>query len=119
MRDVQPFRLPRAQAAWGTEHFNSEFKAELESLGHDELPLQKGVSRGSYASDEPFEVMILSVVDDSGSVRVRAGIHYRSLIAGCNCADDPTPVDTLPEYCEVEVTLDKDSGDAEILLLGD
>ena len=70
------------------------------------LPLQQGLRYGSYALEEEVAVSVLSAAVEAGGIRAKLGIHYRSLIAGCQCADDPTPPDTLPEYCEVWCLLD-------------
>ena len=43
--------------------------------------------------------MLLSASEDAGLLRVKAGIFYTGIIAGCSCADDPTPIDELNEYC--------------------
>jgi hypothetical protein len=110
-------QLSGTAAAWGTPEFADILKAELEQLDPAALPLQEGLSHGSYVSGERFEIMINGVTDGDDVIRARAGIHYQSIIAGCSCADDPTPVDELSEYCEVEVTLDKASGAAQVALL--
>ncbi len=112
-------RLPQALGAWGTTEFSAVLKRELEGLDPKVLPLQEGVSRGSYVSGDCFEAMIITASDVGDAIVVRAGIHYRSIIAGCSCADDPTPVDELSEYCEVEILLDKTSGAARVRLLDD
>ena len=50
---------------------------------------------------------------------MNAGIFYRSVIGGCSCADDPTPVDEQAEYCEVVVEIDKVTAEAKVTLLRD
>ena len=42
-----------------------------------------------------------------------------SLIAGCSCADDPTPVEPQPEYCEVELQIEKATGLTAIVFVGE
>ena len=110
-------QLSQAVAAWGTPEFTTILKAELEQIDATVLPLQQGLSHGSYVSGDRFEIMINGVADGGDVIRARAGIHYQSIMAGCSCADDPTPVDELSEYCEVEVVLDKESGAAQVVLL--
>ena len=39
------------------------------------------------------------------------------IIAGCSCADDPTPVDTTTEYCELQLEIDRESAETRVILL--
>jgi len=50
---------------------------------------------------------------------VKAGIFYKSIIAGCSCSDDPSPIDEVDEHCEVMIEIDKRSAEATITLLPD
>jgi hypothetical protein len=61
--------------------------------------------------------MIISVVDEPARLRVKAGLFYTGIIAGCSCADDPTPVDEVSEYCEVCIEIDRDTTEATVTLL--
>jgi hypothetical protein len=93
-------RLPESAAAWDTPEFEDVFRRELGSLGTAELPLQQGLTTG-----------------DAAGIHARAGIFYSGIIAGCSCADDPTPVDEQSEYCEVQVDIDRKTADTVITLL--
>ena len=86
-------------------------------MGVDELPLQQGMSTGSHALDQPVSVMIIRVSDDQDHIHVRAGIFYTGIIAGCSCADDPTPVDEHAEYCEIRLDIDKATAATAVSLL--
>jgi hypothetical protein len=112
-------RLSQSLNAWGTPEFVAVLKQELEQLGADRLPLQQGLSASSVALDDPISVMITGVAEDSGFIHVRAGIFYSGIIAGCSCADDPTPVSENNEYCEVRIDIDKATAEATISLLAD
>jgi hypothetical protein len=109
-------RLPKSVAAWGKPEFNGVLRNELGELGARQLPLQQGLSSGSHALDSRVEAMIISSSDDAGRIHVRAGIFYSSIIAGCSCADDPTPVDEHAEYCEVILVIDKATGETVVTL---
>ena len=61
--------------------------------------------------------MIILVADDEGFIHVKAGIFYSGIIAGCSCADDPTPVDEQNEYCEVQFEINKKTAEATVALL--
>lgn len=109
-------RLSDSLAAWGTPGFNPTFKREAEQLDSGFLPLQQGLALSSQVADSPFSVRVISVSDDAGFIRVRAGIFYAGVIAGCSCADDPTPVDTQNEYCEVRFEISKATAETRIAL---
>lgn len=110
-------RLTRSLAAWEQEGFNAVFKAELEEVSVHELPLQQGLSLSSSVSAEPFQVMVINALADEGAIRVKAGIFYSGIIAGCSCSDDPSPTDLQSEYCEVECTIDRTTGETAVKLL--
>ncbi len=116
MRSIQ---LHNAAKTWGAPNFNDVLKAEIEQLDLAQLPLQAGLSQSSYVSDEPFRAMIISAIEADGYIHVRAGIFYAGIIAGCNCSDDPTPVESQPEYCEALLTINRKTGDATIALARD
>ncbi len=111
--------LHRSVAAFGTGEFKEQFKAEVEQLPADQLPLQKGLSLSSYVSAEPFKVMVISVTDDASTIHVKAGIFYSGIIAGCSCSDDPSPTDVQPEYCDVRFDIDKATAETTPSLLSE
>lgn len=88
-------------------------------MAYGGLPLQQGLARGSMTTDARISAMMLRATDQAGVIRVRAGIFYSSVIAGCSCADDPAPVDENAEYREVELRIDKATGEAEVVLADD
>lgn len=105
--------LPEAARAWGGADFGTALKAELEALGAQALPLLAGMQHGSHVPDTPLEVMALRAQAVPGGVLARVGVFFASVLGGCSCADDPTPVEAQPEYCELEIRLDPVSGRAE------
>ena len=111
--------LPDSLAAWGRADFNQVVQREVEALELHMLPLQQGLAQGSCVSDSAIRVMVLSNGESPETIHVKLGIFYQGIIAGCNCADDPSPVDELPEYCEVVVDIDKHSAVTRISLAGD
>ena len=101
------FSLPRALAAWDTPGFGGIFKQEVEQLDPTSLPLQQGLAGTSAVADEPITVMVLGATATAdGRLRVKAGIFYAGLLSGCSCADDPTPLESQPEYCECWFDID-------------
>ena len=91
-------------------------KRELEKLDGLGLPLQQGLSRSSYTDGRNFGVTVLSVQREGNGLRAKVGILYQGIIAGCACADDPTPESTIDEYCELELII-SESGDTAVRLL--
>ena len=68
--------LSKALAAWGSPDFNTVLKGELEQLGVEQLPLQRGLSAGSYALDTRLSVMVIAAPEQGGVIRAKAGIFY-------------------------------------------
>jgi len=110
-------RLTKALNAWKTPAFEDVLKAEVEQMDAAALPLQQALSQGSYAISENLCAMIIGISEEPSMIRARVGISYASIIAGCSCADDPTPIDELPEYCEVRLDIDRETAETTVTLL--
>lgn len=117
--DETMIHLPQSVRAWNSSRFKDVLKQEIEQLGSRQLPLQQGVSTTSYALDGPFQVMVISVTDASGFIEAKLGVFFSGIIAGCSCADDPTPVEPQNEYCEMRLSIDKTTGQAAVTLVTD
>lgn len=111
--------LRNAVNAWGTPVFNNILKTELEQLGVKQLPLQQGLSFSNVALDTYIKVVLLTSSETENNIIVKASIFYTGIISGCNCADDPGPVDEQNEYCEIQLDIRKISGDTIVSLLVD
>lgn len=110
-------RLSKSLNAWGTPDFAGILKEEIEQLDAAQLPLQQGLSTGSHVLDNKPGAMIIGISDDAEFIHVHAGIFYSSILAGCSCADDPTPVSENSEYCEVGFDIDKKTAETTVILL--
>lgn len=110
-------RLDRSLRAWGTPEFAAVLKQEVAQLGADGLPLQQGMRIGSHVTDDPVTVVINGVAETERTIRVRAGLFFQSVIAGCSCEGDPTPLSENTEYCEVQLDIDKASAATAIALV--
>ena len=106
--------LPKSLHAWNTPQFTATLKRELESLRADQLPLQQELASSSNVLDNPHSVMIIAVDDTVENVRAKVGVFFSGIVAGCSCADDPTPVEAVNEYCELWVEIDKKSAQATV-----
>lgn len=107
---MKPLALPHALAARHRADFEAVFKREVEALAAARLPLQQGLAASSAVADEAFRVMLLDTETTATQLRVKAGVCYAGLVGGCSCADDPTPVEAQPEYCELWFEIDLADG---------
>ena len=108
-------RLPDSVRDWGTAEFAATLKREL--AGHaDELPLQQALSGTSAVADEAITVVLLAARADAARIEARVGIFFAGILAGCSCADDPTPVEPQTEYCELLLEIDRVSGATAVRL---
>ncbi len=107
--------MTKSAAAYGSDGLAQVLKQEIESLDPTLLPLQENLTQGSVAKGEGFSAVVLRVEEDAGSIRAKVAIFYAGVIAGCACADDPTPQNETAEYCEVVFVIQRDGGDAQIL----
>lgn len=110
-------RFTHSLQAWGSARFAEVLKREVEALRVDELPLQQGLAQGSQVLDDARTAMIISFSETDTSICAKVGIFFHGILAGCSCADDPTPVDTLNEYCEVLLTIDKANAETTAMLI--
>lgn len=109
--------LPNALSVWGTPRFEEVLKSEIEQLETDQLPLQQGLSISSHVANSGFTALILNVSEDPGFIHAKAGIFYSGIIAGCSCADDPTPMSEQNEYCEVMLSINRSTAETAVTLL--
>ena len=110
-------QFSNALNAWGTPAFEKILKQEIVQMDAALLPLQQALAQSSYTDGAQRSVMIISMAAEEESVRVKAGIFYSGIIAGCSCTDDPTPMSEISEYCEVQINIDKITAEATFTLL--
>ena len=111
--------LIQSLASWNSEAFEHDFCAEVEALPATLLPLQQGLALSSSVADDPFRVMLISVEETASGLQARAGVFYSGVIAGCSCADDPTPQERQQEYCELEFLIESETAQTTVSLLVD
>lgn len=109
--------LLRALEASGSPDFENILKQEIEALGADRLPLVQALTAGNYIASNAIQAMILAVTQEKDCIRVKAGIFFEGILAGCSCADDPTPVEPQSEYCEIQFDIDRATARASVSLL--
>ena len=116
---IEMIRLTETLNAWGAPDFKDILKKEIEQMDAEQLPLQQGLSTGSYAIGDKLNAMIINVFEEAGFIRVKAGIFYSGIIAGCSCADDPTPVNEESEYCVVQLDINKLTAETTVAILAE
>lgn len=102
--------------AWQSASFLQILKAELEQLAPGSLPLDKAVNQGGYVDDSHITATILSTEESAQTIHARAGIFFTEIVINCGCGDDPMETNT---YCELRISIDKTSGQADFAVLQD
>lgn len=106
--------LRESLAAWGTPAFAATLKRELQRAGAGALPLQQALAQSSAVAGDAIEVMVIGTSDDAQGIRARIGVFFSGIVAGCSCADDPTPVEAQNEYCELLLTIDRRTAETQV-----
>lgn len=108
---IELSHLSRLLSLWGTAEFNPRLLDAVRRLDIESLPLQQALAQGSFVLDRPVNPMVLSVSEEPDHLLVRIGVFYTGVIAGCQCADDPSSDNETNEYCELQLCIDKQSGE--------
>lgn len=111
------FLLPLSLKAWNSDSFNIVLNQELCSLDAGKLPLQQGLQHSSYAISDKLSITVLNREEDATNIIVKAGLLYNGIIAGCSCSDDPTPIDETNEYCDVLISINKQTAETIVKLI--
>lgn len=110
-------KLSKALQANHSPEFNKALKNEIQDLDPNLLPLQQGLSLSSYVGKTPFSAVILNVSEEADHIKIKVGIFYTGIIAGCSCSDDPSPTDEQNEYCELLFSINKETANTDVQLL--
>ena len=110
-------KLSKALQANHSPEFNKTLKNEIQDLDPNLLPLQQGLSLSSYVGKTPFSAVILNISEEADYIKIKVGIFYTGIIAGCSCSDDPSPTDEQNEYCDLLFSVNKNTADTEVELL--
>jgi hypothetical protein len=111
-------RLPRTRdALLHARPLKPALKADLECLQAGELPLQQALRLGGTALTDNLQPMPLHTRRQGMHFTVVFELFFDSIIAGCQCADDPGPVNRLAESARLEILLDTRSSEARISLI--
>lgn len=108
-------RLPLSLRAWGTPDFPAALKRELAEYAAA-LPLQQALTGTSAVANEAVTVVFLDAQTDGARIHAKVGVFFGGILAGCSCADDPTPVEAQTEYCELRLEIDRTSAETGVRL---
>jgi hypothetical protein len=111
--------LTQSLAAWNTPAFAETLQQELANLPQLASQLQQAMEQGSALGSQPPRITLLASREEGETLMVRIGIFYSSIIAGCNCADDPGPMEENTEYCQLALTIHKATADLSITPIAD
>jgi hypothetical protein len=109
-------RLPESVSAWDTADFPATLKREL-ARHAAELPLQQALSGTSAVANEAITVVLLDARADATSIHAKVGIFFSGILSGCSCADDPTPIESQTEYCELMIEIERATTDAVVRIV--
>lgn len=112
-------QLANTLTAWGSPEFAKVFQHEVQQLGVHQLPLQQALRYGNHAVDCRLQAMLLKAEAMEQSLKVKAGIFFCGIIAGCSCTDDIGVDDVHNEYCEMLFDIDRCTASATVSLLPD
>jgi len=110
-------KLTKSISAWNSATFEDTLKQEIEQLDVRQLPLQQALTQSNYTDGKNRKIIIMSVTNETDIIRIKIGIFYTGIVAGCNCADDPSPFDEINEYCELEFEVNKKTAETSVHLL--
>jgi len=106
-------QLTQSLHQWGQPDFEHILKKELQQLHPDQLPLQQAVTEGGLVEDSPIEATIIRSEDDGAHIKVKAGIFFTEMVPSCSCGDEPQ---SKPVYCNINITINKQSGETAFIL---
>ena len=107
-------RFTHSLRNWGSDSFAQTLKDEIECLQKGELPLEQGTSQGGHVDDSNISATILSIVDGDELIQAKVGVFFDEIVGGCSCGDEPI---TENAYCEIQVSIDKKTAEAEFAVI--
>jgi len=106
-------QLTQSLRQWGQPDFEQALKKELQQLDTNQLPLQQAVTEGGLVEDSPIEATIIRSEDNDTHIKVKAGIFFTEMVPSCSCGDEPQ---TKPVYCNINIKINKYSGETAFIL---
>ena len=107
-------KLEKSLGAWNSKGFEQVIKAEIEALRQDVLPLREVVGAGNRVYDNDLGVALLDAVEEEGTIQARIGVFFAEVITCVSCGEGD-PIDEA--YCEMRVSIDKASAEAQFSVI--
>ena len=101
---------------WGSDSFSQTLKNEMENLEASVLPLDKGTSQGGLVDDSNISATIINFTEEERYIQAKIGVFFNEIIGGCSCGDDPLSENA---YCEIQVSIDKDTAETEFAVISE
>ena len=108
-------KLLESLRAWSSEDFAAVLKREIEGFPLGVLPLSEAAS-ASVDESCPVTVTVLRVEEVAGEIRAKIGVFFSEILTGCSCGFEPEPQSA---YCEIEVRIDKGTGEVGFILISE
>ena len=106
--------LNQSLTAWNTSDVGSVLKKELEACNLDQLPLEKGASKGGYVGNDSIAVTVNHFSKTNPALMGSVGIFFTEIEINCGCGDEPMSINA---YCELRVSIDKTTAAAHIVII--
>ncbi len=101
--------MPNSLQAGGSENFKQILQQEMETFRRDVLPLDQVIDHGNRVYDNDLGVTVMGVSDDERTIQAKVGVFFAEVISCVSCGEGD-PIDEA--YCELRVTIDKESAEA-------
>ncbi|UCB55428.1 MAG: hypothetical protein JSW45_02550 [Thiotrichales bacterium] len=107
-------KLSESLRHWQSASFDKTLKKELEALPTGTLPLAEALTRCGKVDDSNVSAVVISSSGRDGRIQSRVSIFFTEIVAGCVCGEDPVPENA---HCEMLVSIDTSTGEAEFQLI--
>ena len=109
-------KFTAALSHWGCDSFAQTLKSEVERLTMGSLPLEKATTQGGHVDDSNISITVIDVAEQDHLIRAKVGVFFSEIVGGCSCGDEPV-VENV--YCEMVVSIDKETAEAELSLISE
>ncbi len=104
------------RALMAGENPKQALRDELRALPDDALPLQRSLRHGSIALKNELEPLIYACRRTGDDFEMDCELFYHSIVAGCQCADDPSPDERLTESVRLRMRLAAPQGEVSFAI---
>ncbi|MCW8825809.1 MAG: hypothetical protein OQK78_05220 [Gammaproteobacteria bacterium] len=109
-------QLPNSLRDWNTDAFEQSLKSEVERFRRDVLPLHDAIENLNSVVDNDLGVTFISATDNENAIHAKVGVYFAEAVSCCSCGESE-PIEEA--YCEMDITIDKSSGDAQFAVRPD